>query len=135
MPNSKIQLSDGTILLDLTGDTVTPAVLGSGYKAHSKSGEAITGTATLSSDLSFSNKSVAVSAWAADTTYADYPFRAAIACSGATDSHFPDVVFSETDAASGVFSPIAASYAGGVYIYAGEKPTAAVTIPTIYLNK
>ena len=135
MPNSKIQLSDGTILLDLTGDTVTPAVLGSGYKAHNKAGTAITGTAIISEDLSFSNKSVAVSAWEEDTTYANYPFRAAIACSGATESHFPDVVFSDTDAAIGVFSPIAASYAGGVYIYAGEKPTAAVTIPTIYLNK
>lgn len=135
MPNSKIQLSDGTILLDLTGDTVTPAVLGSGYKAHNKSGEAITGAATLSSDLSFSNKTVAASAWAADTTYADYPFRAAISCSGATTNHFPDVVFSDLDAISGTFSPISVSFNGGVYIYAWEKPTETVTVPMIYFNK
>ena len=135
MPNSKVQLANGTVLIDLTGDTVTAAVLASGYKAHSKTGAAVTGTATLSNDLSFSSKKVAVSAWAADTTYPDYPFRAKVACTGATANHFPDVVFADEDAESGLFSPVAVSVAGGVYLYASEKPTAAVTIPTIYFNR
>ncbi len=135
MPNSKVQLSDGTVLIDLTGDTVTASALASGYKAHNKAGAAITGTATLSSNLSFTNKQVAVSAWAADTTYPDYPFRAKVACAGATASHFPDVVFADDDAINGRFSPVAVSYAGGVYLYAAEKPAAVVTIPTIYFKK
>ena len=36
----------GNILLDLTGDTVTPDQLKSGVTAHDKSGEVITGTCT-----------------------------------------------------------------------------------------
>lgn len=39
------------------------------------------------------------------------------------------------DAASGLFSPVAVSYGGGVCLFAAEKPTAVVTIPTIYFNR
>ena len=42
--NSKVQLSDGTILIDLTNDTVTEDTLIEGYTAHNASGEMITGT-------------------------------------------------------------------------------------------
>ncbi len=35
---------DGTTLIDLTSDTVTAATLLSGYKAHDKSGAAVTGS-------------------------------------------------------------------------------------------
>ena len=73
------------------------------------------------------NLSVAASAWASD--------RAAVAISGCTTSHFPEVAFSLTDAISGKFSPVAATYAGGVYIYASEKPTSTITIPAIKLTK
>lgn len=45
MANSKIQLADGTVLLDLTSDTVAPEVLVTGYTAHNAAGEPITGTA------------------------------------------------------------------------------------------
>lgn len=43
MANNKVQLSDGTILLDLTGDTVTPETLMSGVTAHNAAGEPIVG--------------------------------------------------------------------------------------------
>ena len=43
MANSKVQLSDGTVLLDLTGDTVTPQTLLSGATAHNAVGERIAG--------------------------------------------------------------------------------------------
>ena len=43
MANNKVQLSDGTVLLDLTGDTVTPENLLSGATAHNAAGERITG--------------------------------------------------------------------------------------------
>ena len=43
MANNKVQLSDGTVLLDLTGDTVTPENLLSGVTAHNAAGEPIVG--------------------------------------------------------------------------------------------
>lgn len=43
MANNKVQLSDGTVLLDLTGDTVTPENLLSGATAHNAAGEQIVG--------------------------------------------------------------------------------------------
>lgn len=50
--NNKIVLSSGEVLIDLTGDTVTPATLTMGIKAHDKSGATITGTSTKDSDTS-----------------------------------------------------------------------------------
>ena len=44
MANNKVQLSDGTVLLDLTGDTVTPETLLSGVTAHDAAGNPIVGT-------------------------------------------------------------------------------------------
>lgn len=43
MANNKVQFSDGTVLLDLTGDTVTPETLLSGVTAHDAAGDRITG--------------------------------------------------------------------------------------------
>lgn len=45
MANNKVQLSDGTVLLDLTGDTVTPEKLAAGATAHDAAGNRIVGTA------------------------------------------------------------------------------------------
>ena len=42
----------GEVLIDLTGDTVTPSDLAAGITAHDKSGEIITGTSTKDSDTS-----------------------------------------------------------------------------------
>ena len=44
MANNKVELTDGTVLLDLTGDTVAADKLVKGYTAHDASGAAITGT-------------------------------------------------------------------------------------------
>ena len=77
------------------------------------------------------NKQVAVSAWASDSTSADYPWRASVAITGVTADMRPEVRFSIADVESGIFASFAQSYAGGVYIYAAEKPGAAVTIPVI----
>lgn len=81
--------------------------------------------------LQFTNKTVAASAFATNTTYADFGFRAAIALSGVTANMTPEVVFNAADATSGIFAPVAACYAGGIYIYASEKPSTTITIPTI----
>lgn len=47
MANNKVQLADGTVLIDLTEDTVTPQTLLAGIKATDKSGEQITGVVTV----------------------------------------------------------------------------------------
>lgn len=50
--NSKVVLADGTVLMDLTADTVDAAHLLSGYTAHGANGAPITGTCTYDSDTS-----------------------------------------------------------------------------------
>lgn len=48
--NSKVVLGDGTVLIDLTADTVTEDKLLEGYTAHNKSGATITGSCTFDAD-------------------------------------------------------------------------------------
>ena len=79
----------------------------------------------------FSGVSVAASAWVSDSTYAAYPYAAAIVCPGVTASYVPEVVFGATEAASGNFAPVALSGSGTVKIYAATKPTAAITVQSI----
>lgn len=50
--NNKIVLSDGTVLIDLTQDTITPDKLAKNITAHDKSGAPITGTNTYDADTS-----------------------------------------------------------------------------------
>jgi len=45
--NNKVQLSDGTVLLDLTGDTITADDMLAGVTAHDRSGAQITGVINL----------------------------------------------------------------------------------------
>jgi hypothetical protein len=87
--------------------------------------------------LVFTGKTVATTAWAANSTYSaqGYGFRASVACAGVTTSHRPDVAFGAADSVGGNFAPFCESYAGGVYIYAKTKPTATITIPSIVCVK
>lgn len=50
--NSKVVLSNGTVLMDLTADTVTASDLLEGVTAHGKDGAPITGTCTYDADTS-----------------------------------------------------------------------------------
>ena len=81
--------------------------------------------------LAFGPQTVATSAWASDDTQTDYGFRAAIPLEGITVYYTPDVRFSVDDATSGILSPVATSYDGGIYIYASEQPAAEVKIESI----
>ena len=81
--------------------------------------------------LAFGPQTVAASAWASDSTYSDYPYRASIALSGVTANHVPNVNFNSTDALSGKLSPVSESYDGGVYIYATEALTDAVSVGSV----
>lgn len=81
--------------------------------------------------VAFGPQTVAASAWASDSTYSDYPYRASIALSGVTANHVPNVNFNSTDALSGKLSPVSESYDGGVYIYATEAITDAVSVGSV----
>lgn len=76
---------------------------------------------------------VTAATFVADSTYEDFPFRAAVALEGVTAAMLPEVVLGVAEAMSGSFAPVAESYDGGVYIYASEAPEAAVTVPVITL--
>ena len=88
-------------------------------------------TVSVDKVQAFPQQTVAVEAWAADTTQTDYGFRAAVSLEGITEYYTPDVRFSVDDATSGILSPVATSYDGGIYIYASEKPAAEVHIESV----
>lgn len=91
------------------------------------------GTAVELKKLQFNNVSVSKGSFVSDTTFQDFPYRASVALSGVIESMIPEVVLSVGDASSGNFAPVAESYNGGVYLYAGSPPDADITIPTIIL--
>lgn len=80
-----------------------------------------------------SNVSVPVSLWVDDSTTEMYTAAAIVPVAGVASSLVPEVIFDMGDATSGNFAPVAESSNDGVKIYAKEKPTAAITIPTIIL--
>ena len=91
------------------------------------------GVAVELKKLLFQNTTVATTAFVADATYTDYPYRASVALSNVISGMIPEVIFGLEDAISGTFAPVAESYNGGVYIYANGVPSANITIPTIIL--
>lgn len=109
---SNITVSSGTISLSKTN--VTNAL---GYTPPKR--------------LVFTDKTIATSAWADDTTYSDFPYKASISCSGVTSSYLAEVIFGLEDVISGIFAPINETGSNVVYIWASEKPSATITIPTI----
>ena len=81
--------------------------------------------------LTFSSTSVPAASFVSDSTYTDFPYRAAVTLTGVTASMIPEVVFGVSDAMSGNFAPVAEAYDGGIHLYAAAVPDAAITIPTI----
>ena len=81
--------------------------------------------------LQFNNVTVPKSSFIEDSTYSDYPYRAAIALDGVISSMIPEVILGLVDATDGNFAPVAQSYNGGVYLYAADKPEGNILIPTI----
>lgn len=123
-------------------DPVTPAAIGAAAAAHASQHaaggtDAITPAAIGAEEarLQFADVTVETEDWDADTTYEDYPFRAAVALAGALATMTPEVIFGLTEAASGNFAPVAEAYDGGVYLYAADVPEDDITVPTIILWK
>lgn len=82
-------------------------------------------------NLYFTNMSA--SNWVGDSTYADFPYRCDVACSGVTADMFPDVVFGVDEAGSGNYAQVCESKSGAVSIWSSEN--VAITIPTIKVSK
>ena len=83
------------------------------------------------SPLRFSDITVPASAFAADSTYPDYPYRAAVALTGVLERMIPEVVFSVGALSGTGFAPVAGCFDGGVYIWADGIPSGDVAIHTI----
>lgn len=81
--------------------------------------------------LLFTNITVPASAFAADSTYPDYPYRAAVALTGVLERMIPEVVFSVGALSGTGFAPVAGCFDGGVYIWADSVPSGDVSIHTI----
>lgn len=93
------------------------------------------GTAVELKKLMFTNQTVVAGAFTADSTYADFPYRAAIPLTNVLSTMYPEVIFNVAEAMGGTFAPVSQTYNGGVYIYASEVPSSSITIPTIIVWK
>lgn len=84
----------------------------------------------VASKLVFNDLTVSTNAWVSDTTYSDYGYKAAIALSGVTSDMLPEVVFTPSSL-NNIFANVCATYDGGVYIYASQKPSGDVKILSV----
>jgi hypothetical protein len=81
--------------------------------------------------LKYQDKVVEESAWVEDTEYTGFGFVAQIVCDGVTADYVAEVIFSINEVIAGIFAPISETCDGYIKIWASEKPTGSITIPTI----
>ena len=85
--------------------------------------------------IKFTNTTVAASAFIVDNNYSNYGYCASISLSGVTANDIADIYFSGKQVEQEIYASFCESYAGGVKIYAAEKPSEAVIIPLILIHK
>lgn len=113
-----------------------PVFTGEGGVLETKSAtQARTAISAYEIPLRFNNTVVDTSDWSADTTYSDFGYCKVVALTGVLSTMIPEVIFAPADAMGGNFAPVAASYDGGIYLYAAAVPSSSITIPTITLWK
>jgi len=78
--------------------------------------------------LIFTNLTVLSGDWSADATYADYPFKADITCTGVTSSMMGDVVFHPAAVKAFDLAPVATTGTDTVTVYASAAPAASITV-------
>lgn len=81
--------------------------------------------------LYFKDKVVETTDWVADTTYAEFPFKADIPCTGVTSAMYASLAFAYAQATSGDFAPVCDTGTDKVTIYAAAIPVSSFTIPVI----
>ena len=79
--------------------------------------------------------SVPTSSWVSDNTYGIYTWRASITNASITANHTPIVMFSQEDSSLGIYSQVAETSSGVVYIYASEIPESITIINSIIFIK
>lgn len=100
------------------------------------------GTKGNTQTVTYTNLSVATSAWATNnntqatsTEREDYPYMATFTISGVTINDIPNVVFGYDEQVSQNFAPVSYSTANGVIIEAKEAPTETITPSYIQITK
>ena len=88
-------------------------------------------TNEIKQKLLYVNAAIPSASFASDSTYEDFPYRAAIALSSVNSSMIPELTFGLEDVVEGIFAPVAETYNGGIYVYANEIPENTTIIPTI----
>ena len=74
---------------------------------------------------------VATSAWAADSTYSNYPYKASLTCQGITANHFAYVCFHPDHVVSYVPAPVVVTAENTIYVWAMIDPGGSITVPTV----
>lgn len=90
-----------------------------------------TDTSRQAKNISITNKTV--TNWETDpeTLFADFPKRGSIACTGASASMFPIVVFDADDATVGDLAPNSKCGSNVVYVYATDTPSRTVKVKSV----
>ncbi len=86
---------------------------------------------SLTGVLRFTDVTVPVSSWAADGTYAEWPYRASVSCPGVTSGMTGSVCFAAGALGTGLLCPAAETGENTVYIYASEIPENGILISWI----
>ena len=98
--------------------------LSGGSRGLSKLKKLVVGKAEITT---FEN--TVVNNWVADTTYANFGYKADISLSGVISTDIIEIVFGHNEAVSGYYSPICLVDNGKITIYG--KVNATITIPLI----
>ena len=119
-----------TALQSVPSEYVTETELvGKGYATETSVNSALGNK----QDKTLKFENVSASAWVEDTTYADYPYRCDLACSGVLSTDYAEVIFGIADATGGTLAPICETKADVVSIWSSAN--AAIVVPTIVITR
>lgn len=83
--------------------------------------------------LNLKFKDLAADTWVEDTTYADYPYRCDLACSGVTTNDYAEVTYNVAEAVSGDYAPICETDTDIVKIW--SKKNDSIVVPTVIITR
>lgn len=86
---------------------------------------------SIGNSVSLKFADVSASSWVSDSTYADYPYRCDLTCTGVTANDYADVAFSVEQVESGDYAPVCETKENVVSIWSAVNTS--ITIPTIII--